>query len=169
MTTYLLPTDEGQLFEPGPGSGSGGGPETSPDRQAAGLATLVAIAEAAKPVAMLQSQPDSPARWWARPRPSRALLFNGLLLAVGMALAARFAVYWFNPARLPRDFAGGLGVGDVGDVILFAGLTFVVWHRQAMDILAWLICSRLEGRQESPPPPRGLRVAFITTFVPRSA
>jgi cellulose synthase (UDP-forming) len=38
----------------------------------------------------------------------------------------------------------------------------------AMDILAWLICSRLEGRQESPPPPRGLRVAFITTFVPGS-
>jgi cellulose synthase (UDP-forming) len=51
---------------------------------------------------------------------------------------------------------------------LFAALTFVIWHRQAMDILAWLICSRLEGRPESPPPPRGLRVAFITTFVPSS-
>jgi cellulose synthase (UDP-forming) len=165
MTANLLSAEEGQLFRPGTGLSPGGDPEASPEHQAAGLAKLVAIAEAAQPVPMLQPQPASPARRWARPLHSRALLVNWLLLAAGMALAARFALFWFNPARLPRDFTGGLAVWDI---VLFAALTFVVWHRQAMDILAWLICSRLEGPPESPPPPRGLRVAFITTFVPGS-
>ena len=74
----------------------------------------------------------------ATPGDPRALhrspaLVNGLLLAVGLALAVRFAAFWFSPARLPRDFGTSL---DVWDVILFAGLTFVVWHRQTMDIIA---------------------------------
>src|SRR3984885_15869884 len=142
MTANLLSAKEGQLFRPGTGLGPGGDPEASPEHQAAGLAKLVAIAEAAEPVPMLQSQPASPARRGAHPLHSRALLVNWLLLAAGMALAARFALFWFNPARLPRDLAGG---PEVWDIVLFAALTFVVWHRQAMDILAWLICSRLEG------------------------
>jgi cellulose synthase (UDP-forming) len=165
MTANLLPTDQHQPFGPGAAPGLGGGPGASPDRQAAGLAKLVAIAEAAQPVPMLQREPARPARRWVRALQSRQLLVNGLLLAVGLALAARFALYWFSPARLPRDFGGGL---DLWDVILFAGLTLVVWHRQAMDIVSWLICSRVEAHQESPPAPRGLRVAFITTFVPGS-
>jgi cellulose synthase (UDP-forming) len=140
-------------------------PETRPESQAAGLATLVAIAEAARPLPEPQCHPQSPARQPSSAAPRRHLLVNGLLLLVGLVLAARFAVFWFSPARLPRDFDGSL---DIGDVILFAGLTFVVWHRQMMDILAWLICSRVEAYREPPPPPRGLRVAFITTFVPAS-
>jgi cellulose synthase (UDP-forming) len=140
-------------------------PETRPESQAAGIATLVAIAEAARPLPEPQCHPQRSAARPAGPVPPRHLLLNMLLLAVGLALAARFAVFWFSPARLPRDFGSGL---DAGDIVLFAGLTFVVWHRQMMDILAWLICSRVEPYQEPPPPPRGLRVAFITTFVPAS-
>ena len=158
MTAHLLSTKEDLPFKPGTVPSPGG----DPDRQAAGLATLMAIADAAEPVPMRSSQP---ARRWVHLLQSRALLINGLLLAVGVVLAARFALYWFSPARLPRDFGGGLGVCNV---ILFAALTLVVWHRQAMDILSWLICSRVEGHQGSPPPPRNLRVAFITTFVPGS-
>jgi cellulose synthase (UDP-forming) len=165
MTTNVLPTNQDQPFGPGTEPGLSCALEASPEHQAAGLAKLVAIAEVARPVPMLQREPDRPARRWLRPLQSRQLLVNWLLLVVGLALAARFAVYWFSPARLPRDFGSGL---DLCDIVLFAGLTFVVWHRQVMDIVAWLICSRVEAHQESPVPPRGLRVAFITTFVPGS-
>ena len=165
MTANLLSTEEDPLPKPGRVLSPGGDLESSSERQAAGLATLVAIAEVAKPVSMLEREPARPARRWVCRLQSRALLFNWLLLAVGLALAARFALYWFSPARLPQDFGGGLGVFDI---VLFAALTFVVWHRQAMDILSWLICRRLEGHQESPPPQPNLRVAFITTFVPGS-
>ena len=97
--------------------------------------------------------------------PFRQRLAYGFLLTVGLVLAARFALFWFNPARLPRVGGGDLNVGDVA---LFAALTFVVWHRQAMDILGWLICNRVEKHREPPRPEEGLRVAFITTFVPAS-
>ena len=124
-----------------------------------------AIAEAARPVPILRPRPRSHARRSASALPSRQLVLNALLTTVGLALAVRFAFYWFSLARLPRDFGTGF---DAGDLLLFAGLTFVVWHRQVMDILGWLICSQVETQEESPPPPRGLRVAFITTFVPGS-
>jgi cellulose synthase (UDP-forming) len=88
-----------------------------------------------------------------------------LLLAVGLFLLGRFAYFWFSAARLPRDFGRQL---DIGDMAMFAALTFVVWHRQAVDLCTWLICRRIEPRRSAPPPQNGLRVAFITTFVPGS-
>jgi cellulose synthase (UDP-forming) len=97
--------------------------------------------------------------------PLRQRLAYGLLVAIGLVFATRFAMFWFNPARLPRDFGSRFYVVDMA---LFGGLTFVVWHRQAMDILGWLICSRLEAHREPPRPAAGMRVAFITTFVPAS-
>ena len=97
--------------------------------------------------------------------PLRQRLTYALVLIVGLALAARFAYFWFSPDRLPRDFGRHL---DAGDIIMFAALTFVVWHRQLIDMCAWLICTRVEAFQPAPPPPPGLKVAFITTFVPSS-
>ena len=97
--------------------------------------------------------------------PLRQRLTYALLLACGLFLGARFAVFWFNPARLPRDFGPSAGLGDLA---LFAGLTVVIWHRQVMDIIGWIICRRMDPQREPPRPAPGLRVAFITTFVPGS-
>jgi len=97
--------------------------------------------------------------------PIRQRLAYWLLITIGLVLAVRFAAFWFSPGRLPRDFGSGINAADVA---LFAGLTFVVWHRQAMEILGWLICSRIEAHREPPGPEPGLRVAFLTTFVPAS-
>ena len=44
----------------------------------------------------------------------------------------------------------------------------VIWHRQVMDIIGWIICRRMDPHREPPRPTSGLRVAFITTFVPGS-
>lgn len=165
MTTDLLSTGGERSHGDQPFPEPPGPPQARAESQAAGLATLVAIAEAARPVPILRPRPRSHARRSASALPSRQLVLNALLTTVGLALAVRFAFYWFSLARLPRDFGTGF---DAGDLLLFAGLTFVVWHRQVMDILGWLICSQVETQEESPPPPRGLRVAFITTFVPGS-
>lgn len=97
--------------------------------------------------------------------PLRQRLTYGAFLVVGLFLAARFALFWFSPQRLPHDFGPSFGLGDVA---LFGGLTFVIWHRQLMDIVGWLVCRRMDPQREPPRPASGLRVAFITTFVPAS-
>jgi cellulose synthase (UDP-forming) len=159
-----------------PGRSAGLAPALEPGRpaepapalessQAAGLAALLAIADAAQPIPVRKCRPHRHSKRQARAMPLRHRLLNGLMILIGLALAARFAAFWFDPARLPRDFGPDL---DAWDVILFALLTFVVWHRQTMDIIGWLICSRVEAHEEPPRPLRGLRVAFITTFVPGS-
>jgi cellulose synthase (UDP-forming) len=140
-------------------------PAPREERQAAGLAILAAIADKTRPVPVPHCQPQTGPMGSVTVTSKRQLLLNGVMLLIGLALAARFAVFWFSPARLPRDFGRGL---DAWDVILFAGLTFVVWHRQTMDILSWLICRRVEPYRQAPRPEPGMRVAFITTFVPAS-
>jgi len=133
--------------------------------QAAGLATLVAVAEAVQQPPLPQVRPGRHSRQAANAIPLRQRLTYGLLLVIGLLLAARFAAFWFSPERLPRDFGRRL---DFGDVALFAGLTFVIWHRQVMDIIGWFICGRMDPYREPPRPATRLRVAFITTFVPGS-
>ena len=100
-----------------------------------------------------------------RKLPLRQRLIYLLLLALGLFLTVRFGFFWFSLARMPRDFGRHL---NAGDVVLFGALTFVVWHRQLVDMCSWLICTRVEAYRPAPPPAPGLRVAFITTFVPGS-
>ena len=139
---------------------------TLAQRQQAGLAALAALGVSEHPAWVPDgAQGDyGPPAGDGAPRPRHRLAY-GLLMAVGMFLAARFAWFWCNPARLPRDFGAGL---DLSDIAMFAALTFVVWHRQFLDMCAWLACTRMEVYRPAPPPAPGLRVAFITTFVPGS-
>jgi cellulose synthase (UDP-forming) len=107
-------------------------------------------------------------RRWLQMPVARYLLQRtayGLLLGAGLFLVARFALFWFDSARLPRDFGSHLYAVDL---TLFAVLTFVVWHRQMIDVASWIICSRIEPPHCVAEPALGLRVAFLTTFVPGS-
>ena len=134
---------------------------TLTQRQQAGLAALAALGasdDRGQPP-ITRSLADG-----RLPLPPQRLAY-ALLLAVGVFLAARFAFFWFSSARLPRDFGTRL---NIADVLMFAGLSFVVWHRQLLDMFAWLACARLEAYRPAPPPGPGMRVAFITTFVPGS-
>jgi cellulose synthase (UDP-forming) len=88
-----------------------------------------------------------------------------VFVLVGLALAAGFAHFWFAPGRLPHNFSRR---NDVADLALFCLLTFVVWHRLLLDIAAWLLCTMVRSYRQPPAPPPGLRVAFVTTFVPSS-
>src|ERR1017187_4979334 len=95
--------------------------------------------------------------------PLRQRLIYLLLLALGLFLTARFGFFWFSLARMPRDFGRHLNAGEVG---LFGALTFVVWHRQLVDMCSWLICTRVEAYRPAPPPAPGLGVAFIIAAIP---
>jgi len=88
-----------------------------------------------------------------------------LMFSAGLVLLGRFGYFWFTAARVPRDFGRQV---DAGDIALFGALTFVVWHRVLIDLSSWLICRRVDPLRSDPPPARGFRVAFITTFVPGS-
>ena len=124
----------------------------------------VGIAEPAQTEAAATRAPlrhaGLPATWI----PSWERVVYWFLMTIGLLLAGRFAVFWFNPARLPRSFGRALEPGD----FIYRRHTVVIWHRQVMEIAAWIICRKVPRHQEPPPPEVGLRVAFITTFVPGS-
>ena len=86
-----------------------------------------------------------------------------LLALLGVAALAKFAVMWFAPTVVPNNFSGP---EHAVDVLVYAALTFVVWQRILMDLLLWTISRRIRQTESVPPPQEGLRVAFITTFVP---
>jgi len=88
-----------------------------------------------------------------------------VLVTVGCLLTLAFGLAWFSPANIPDNFSG---FGDVVDVLLFASLSYVVWHQICTDILLWLIVEPIQKQPAVQPPQTGLKVAFITTFVPKS-
>src|ERR1700677_1208683 len=121
------------------------------ERQQAGLNALNSIAayqQAARyPARHAQPAPMLPPRTVHQPaRPSEQPMRGPrivymLMFSVGLLLLARFGYFWFTTARLPRDFGRHL---DAGDIVLFAALTFVVWHRVLIDFSSWLICGRVD-------------------------
>jgi cellulose synthase (UDP-forming) len=150
------------------GSGGRQAPPRDSDHQsqAAGLAMLDAIADA-RQVKTSVSQAAGPADDTdvAGVVSLGYRLCYGLVVAIGLALAAAFGRFWFSAARLPHDFGRRL---DAADILFFCALTFVVWHRLLLDLVAWVMCLRVASYRLAPPPPPGLRVALITTFVPSS-
>ncbi|MFN8169861.1 MAG: cellulose synthase catalytic subunit [Candidatus Nanopelagicales bacterium] len=92
------------------------------------------------------------------------LQYAGLLvLAVGSLVA--FLGWWFQPEHVAENFTGR---EHALDVLLFVALTLVFGHRLFMDAFTWVVSWGMRVEKEPPPPAPGLRVAFITTFVPSS-
>jgi cellulose synthase/poly-beta-1,6-N-acetylglucosamine synthase-like glycosyltransferase len=150
-------------------SGFSSAPEDALDkrRQDAGLAMLEAIGNTARqsPRGHRAPRPGRPASDTAGVVRFHQRVGYWLLVLIGLGLAAGFARFWFSPARLPHDFGRRI---DAADLVLFAVLSFVIWHRLLVDIVGWIICLRIGSYREAPDPQPGLRVAFITTFVPKS-
>jgi cellulose synthase/poly-beta-1,6-N-acetylglucosamine synthase-like glycosyltransferase len=57
------------------------------------------------------------------------------------------------------------GVYHVFDFVLFLIVSYVVWHQIFMELLTWSIARRIHAYEAQEPQP-GLKVAFITTYVP---
>ncbi|MFQ1000499.1 glycosyltransferase family 2 protein [Modestobacter sp. SSW1-42] len=86
-------------------------------------------------------------------------------VAFGAGSLALFTHFWFSEARLPAEETGRVSWIGLGT---FALLTVVVWHRILMDGLNHVLSRRLPRYRAPQPPAPGLKVAFITTFVPSS-
>jgi cellulose synthase (UDP-forming) len=85
-----------------------------------------------------------------------------VLTAVGLILTALFGAWWFEPGHIASNFSGP---NHVFDVILFITLSYVIWHQIGMEVLNWSIVRKMHV-SKSPTPQDGLKVAFITTYVP---
>ncbi len=82
--------------------------------------------------------------------------------AISLFSVAFFAAWWFTPQHIPKNF---IGMGSILDILLFIGVSYVIWHPILMEVLMWAISSHIKDiRQQNPAP--GLKVAFITTIVP---
>lgn len=84
------------------------------------------------------------------------------LLSVGVGLIVLFGAWWFRLGHVPQNFSGAWHAIDFG---LFVLLSYIVWHQILMDLLLWAISGKTTKTPALRPEP-GLRVAFVTTFVP---
>ncbi len=84
--------------------------------------------------------------------------------AVALILVSIFAVWWFNPSHIPNNFDDWF---NVFDILLFLFVSYVIWHPIIMAIFSWSVLSNIKEHSASKPE-KGLKVAFITTFVPAS-
>lgn len=86
-----------------------------------------------------------------------------MLLITGAFLTVMFGMWWFNPKNISHNFSGYL---HIFDIVLYLLLTYVVWHQIVMEIFFWYIASFMRHPDQSVEPEPGLRVAYLTAFVP---
>ncbi len=85
-----------------------------------------------------------------------------VLLACGSALVTVFFLWWFQAAHIPRNFSGFMhGV----DILLFVALSFVIWYQITNEWFSWIVAGHMQ-KPANIAPPSGLKVAFLTAFVP---
>lgn len=87
-----------------------------------------------------------------------ALLIIGLILTVG------FGVWWFQPSHIPDNFKG---IFHVLDFSLFCLLSYIVWYQIINELFAWDVALNMRHPKHIEPK-SGLKVAFLTAFVPGS-
>ncbi len=88
-----------------------------------------------------------------------------LLLSVGLLLVMAFAVWWFRLGNVSHNFHG---LAHTFDFIYFILLSYIIWHPILMELLTWKIARHIKPYSPAPIPQSGLKVAFITTYVPKS-
>jgi cellulose synthase/poly-beta-1,6-N-acetylglucosamine synthase-like glycosyltransferase len=84
-------------------------------------------------------------------------------MVLGVASLIAFYGWWLQPEHVPTNFTGWW---HIFDFVIFALLTIVVSHRVFMDIYTWVVIRKIQPRTKAPLPEPGMKVAFITTFVP---
>lgn len=86
------------------------------------------------------------------------------LVTVGLILTVSFTYWWFFVDHVPTNFNGLL---HIFDYIIFGLLTYIVFHGVVNQVLLWTIVRKIKPLKYIKPE-KGLKVAFITTFVPKS-
>ncbi len=92
----------------------------------------------------------------------REIIVFGLLVTIGMSMTVSFGLWWFEPQHIPNNYHG---IQHGADLLLFALLTFVVWHQIVGELFTWNAAKDMK-HPATMKPKHGLRVAFLTAFVP---
>ena len=85
-----------------------------------------------------------------------------LLRYGGLIMTAFFGLWWFNPEHVASNFRGWM---HIVDYIFFAAVSYVVWYQIMGEVLSWMIAKDMKLPRPMRPKP-GMKVAFVTTFVP---
>jgi cellulose synthase (UDP-forming) len=86
-----------------------------------------------------------------------------LLVSIGVFMTVLFGVWWFQFAHIPHNF---YGYEHPLDFALFIILSYIVWHPILMELLLWYNASYIRNPDTNIVPESGLRVAYLTAFVP---
>ncbi len=89
---------------------------------------------------------------------------HSVFTGISLSLIFLFAIWWLRPEHIANNFDNGFRIFDV---LLFLGVTYIIWHPIIMQILTWSIAAHIKNRPQIKPKP-GYKVAFVTTFVPGS-
>jgi hypothetical protein len=86
-----------------------------------------------------------------------------LFALIGFVFTAFFAVVWFAPEHIPKNFHGLL---HIFDYLLFFTLSYIVWHHILTELFSWYITSYIQCPVPQPVLDMTLRVAYCTAYVP---
>ncbi len=84
------------------------------------------------------------------------------LLLIGFVLVDFFALWWFQGKHIPTNFTGAW---HSLDFVVFALVSYIVWYGVLTELFSWVVTFHMVEPREVAPLP-GLRVAFLTAFVP---
>lgn len=82
---------------------------------------------------------------------------------IGVALTVVFAAWWFLPSHIAHNWHGAW---HALDYVFFIILSYIVWQQIVMEVFAWYIASHVQHPEGPVAPEEGLRVAYLTAFVP---
>ncbi|MDO8624147.1 MAG: glycosyltransferase family 2 protein [bacterium] len=85
------------------------------------------------------------------------------LVTVGVILTLTFGIWWFQAGHISHNFNG---VWHALDYVIFIVLSYIVWHHIIMEIFSWYIAAHIKRPEPPPVPEGGLKVAYLTAFVP---
>lgn len=85
-----------------------------------------------------------------------------LLVIIGLILTASFGIWWFEPSHIANNFHGWL---HFVDILFFLLLSYVVWYQIVNELFSWSVARNMKHPQPMKPE-QGLKVAFLTAFVP---
>lgn len=86
-----------------------------------------------------------------------------VLMLIGLSLTIAFGFWWFRPIHIPNNFSG---IPHIFDIVAFALLSYVVWYQISYELFSWYLTDAMQRPGRAPRPQEGLRVAFLTAFVP---
>jgi cellulose synthase (UDP-forming) len=90
--------------------------------------------------------------------------FYFFIILFGFTLASIFGFWWLKEGHIPTNFSGR---AHILDLALYSTLTFVVWYHIIQELFFWFVGFFMKHPQPIQPSP-GMKVAFLTAFVPGS-